>query len=111
MRRILLLILLTGLAGISIAGMMGNGMGGMMGSQASPPSPPDKDAGPKIRQGYQLVETYCVQCHQAPNPAQHSAADWPAVVSRMQTYMKQQHRPVPSAADRQRILDYLSMTK
>ena len=33
--------------------------------------------------GAQLAAAYCVQCHYLPNPAMHSADNWPAVVARM----------------------------
>jgi cytochrome c2 len=33
--------------------------------------------------GAGLVVRYCVQCHNLPNPAMHSAARWPSVVERM----------------------------
>lgn len=33
--------------------------------------------------GARLVVRYCVQCHNAPNPAMHHAQKWPTVVQRM----------------------------
>jgi cytochrome c5 len=33
--------------------------------------------------GAKLTTTYCVQCHNLPNPAMHDAARWPGVVRRM----------------------------
>src|SRR5258708_28171131 len=33
--------------------------------------------------GAQLTMRYCVQCHNLPNPAMHSAAKWPGIVERM----------------------------
>ena len=33
--------------------------------------------------GARLVKRYCVQCHNLPNPAMHSAARWSSVVERM----------------------------
>lgn len=105
MRRWILLIIMLGLTSYSHAHMMG---GGMMGANSSPPVPPKKNVAPRIKKGYRLVQTYCVQCHRSPNPAQHSATEWPDVVTRMQHYMRQQHRPVPTATDRKLILDYLA---
>lgn len=109
MPRHLILFALLILAATATAGMMGGGMmnGGMMGAQ-SPAEPPAKGADPAIRKGYDLTHQFCVQCHQAPNPVQHTAADWPQVVSRMQVYMNQQHRQAPDANERQLILNYLS---
>src|SRR5882672_8575882 len=34
-------------------------------------------------EGARLVARYCIQCHNLPNPAMHSAARWPSVVERM----------------------------
>jgi cytochrome c2 len=33
--------------------------------------------------GAKLVQRYCVQCHNLPNPAMHHAVKWPAIVQRM----------------------------
>lgn len=33
--------------------------------------------------GAQLVQRYCVQCHNLPNPAMHQPAKWPSVIERM----------------------------
>jgi cytochrome c5 len=33
--------------------------------------------------GAVLVQRYCVQCHNLPNPAMHHAAKWPGIVERM----------------------------
>ena len=38
----------------------------------------------------------CGQCHALPDPAQHSARQWPAVVARMQRYMEWTNRVVGS---------------
>ena len=35
-----------------------------------------------------LVATYCVQCHNLPNPAMHHAEKWPGIVQRMVLRMK-----------------------
>ncbi len=80
----------------------------MMGSQSSPAEPPAKAADPAIRKGYDLTQQFCTQCHQAPNPVQHTAADWPLVVSRMQIYIQQQHRSAPDTKEQKLILNYLS---
>jgi hypothetical protein len=39
-------------------------------------------------QGARLVVRYCVQCHNLPNPAMHSAARWPSVLERMVVRMQ-----------------------
>ncbi|MBI1422282.1 MAG: hypothetical protein GC149_02370 [Gammaproteobacteria bacterium] len=105
MPRLLPAILLFTVTGLASAGMMG-GMNGMMGS-TPPPEPPPQNAAPAIHQGYDLTQEYCAQCHQLPAPSQHTPAEWPHVVARMQAYMQQQHRHVPNAREQQLILDYL----
>ncbi len=39
-------------------------------------------------EGAQLVQRYCVQCHNLPNPAMHHAAKWPPIVDRMVVRME-----------------------
>lgn len=34
--------------------------------------------------GAQLLQRYCVQCHELPGPGLHTGEEWPAVVARMQ---------------------------
>ena len=38
--------------------------------------------------GAKLVQRYCVQCHNLPNPAMHHAAKWPPIVARMVSRME-----------------------
>jgi len=42
---------------------------------------------PKSR-GARLMVTYCVQCHNLPNPAMHEAKKWPTVFERMVVRMR-----------------------
>lgn len=84
-------------------GMMGgdNGMGpGMMGPQ--PGGPPPSSAGLGGRAFVQV----CQQCHALPDPHQHTASEWPAVVARMKRYMAQGGR-VPSPARMRAIVKFL----
>ncbi len=39
-------------------------------------------------EGARLVQRYCVQCHNLPNPAMHHAAKWPPIVARMAKRMR-----------------------
>ena len=48
-----------------------------------PPALEAKDLPQPESEGARLVARYCVQCHNLPNPAMHSAVRWPSVVSRM----------------------------
>lgn len=57
--------------------------------------------------GHQLVTRYCAQCHVLPSPGQHTADQWPSVVSRMENYMRQQGWRVPTANEAKAIEEYL----
>ena len=69
--------------------------------------------------GARLVARYCVQCHNLPNPAMHSAARWPSVVNRMVFRMEGHGNmgtlmadmmagvEAPGAAERRALLAYL----
>jgi len=109
MRSIYLGLLIASVPAMVGAAMMGHGMsGGMMGgNNTSPVTPPPKDASPTLRRGYDLTQRYCIQCHAAPSPRQHTAAQWPQVLARMQNYMRQQHRNAPDAGEQKTILAYL----
>jgi cytochrome c5 len=50
----------------------------------------------------------CSRCHALPDPRQHSAADWPAVVMRMEQRMTDMKVKRPSSAQTQEILGYLN---
>ncbi|MDA8164089.1 MAG: hypothetical protein M0017_03510 [Desulfobacteraceae bacterium] len=49
----------------------------------------------------------CSQCHVLPDPGQHSAAEWPAVVERMKGYIAAEGRPLPDEKTMRDILDFL----
>lgn len=40
-------------------------------------------------------QTACARCHALPDPQQHTAAEWPGVVARMQQNMITMGKPVP----------------
>jgi len=79
--------------------------GGMMGSPSNSTGG-DSDSNDNS-QGHQVVTHYCAQCHALPSPSQHAADQWPAVVSRMEYYMRQQGRRVPTADETKAIEEYL----
>jgi cytochrome c5 len=61
--------------------------------------------------GARLLGSYCTQCHGLPNPALHSAEEWPAVAERMYGRM-QLLSPAgrvrkPDAREFEAIVDYL----
>jgi len=39
-------------------------------------------------QGAAVLNRYCTQCHALPGPGRHTAAEWPAVLERMNTLME-----------------------
>ena len=49
----------------------------------------------------------CSECHALPDPAQHTAADWPAVVLRMKRHMVAMGKPVPAQSTLDAIGTYL----
>ena len=49
----------------------------------------------------------CSQCHALPDPVQHSAAEWPAVVLRMKRHMVAMGKPVPARSTLDAIGTYL----
>ena len=66
--------------------MMGPGMmhGGMM---PKGPAPSDAPLPAPDSAGAKLLSTYCVQCHAAPQPTLHTAAEWTGVTQRMHARM------------------------
>jgi len=61
------------------------------------------DSGPTLNNREKYL---CSQCHKLPFPDQHSAAEWPGVVSRMIGHMQANNRPVPDANEQAEILKY-----
>ena len=90
---------------------MMRGMGWMWGAgpggQASAPLPAPDSRGAK------LVSRYCTQCHAEPSPKLHTASEWEAVTSRMETNMQNFRRgnwrgvEIPSNAEMKSILEYM----
>ncbi len=58
--------------------------------------------------GGEVFRLTCAQCHALPDPRQHPAAEWPAVVARMQRNMAVMHRPLPDAAAIEQITGFLA---
>lgn len=57
--------------------------------------------------GGQVFRQTCAQCHALPDPRQHPAAEWPAVVARMQHNMAAMHRPLPDTVTINQITEFL----
>jgi hypothetical protein len=57
--------------------------------------------------GRSLFAANCARCHELPDPSQHSANDWPAVVIRMRQHMVQMLRQSPPQSEVQEVILYL----
>ncbi|MHB8455759.1 MAG: hypothetical protein ACYDDO_13945 [Acidiferrobacterales bacterium] len=111
---------------LSLGATMGDGMmdrhgmkemmKGMMGDVLPPGLDPRLLPDPGAP-GAHLLERYCTQCHNLPGPGMHTAAEWPAVVARMNGRMQMMSggmmggRPTgivaPSGAELQTLTAYL----
>jgi cytochrome c2 len=49
----------------------------------------------------------CSQCHTLPDPGQHTAEEWPAVVERMKGYMASMGKAVPDEKELGEIVGFL----
>ena len=56
--------------------------------------------------GYREAKLICTQCHKLPFQDQHVPAAWPAVITRMENYMRANKRRVPTEQEREAILAY-----
>lgn len=63
--------------------MMQRMMGDILPPGIDPKLLPDNQS-----RGAHLLEQYCTQCHHLPGPGMHTAAEWPAVVARMEGRMR-----------------------
>lgn len=120
-----LVLLLTGIGGLLAVcnspmsmdgmGMMGQGaMKEMMQRMMEDQLPPGIDEAnlpePKS-QGARLLARYCIQCHDLPPPALHTASEWPKVMARMERHMQMMARmgsiQNPTDQEQTAILSYL----
>jgi len=61
--------------------------------------------------GYQEAKLYCTQCHKLPFQDQHVSAAWPAVISRMENYMRANKRRLPSQQESEAIIKYFQYSQ
>lgn len=52
-------------------------------------------------------QAVCTQCHALPDSQQHTAAEWPGVVTRMQKNMASMAKPIPDERTLRQILGFL----
>lgn len=110
MRQILVLTTLLIVSGLASAQMMNGGMG--MSNRAddqkqSSSSQGSANTSASHHNGYAETQRFCTGCHQAPNPSQHTAKEWPQVIERMQGYMQKQRRRLPNSSEIKLVLEYL----
>jgi cytochrome c2 len=58
-------------------------------------------------QAGQAFSAICMQCHALPDPRQHTAQEWPAVVGRMRGNMTTMGKIVPDETTTEEIIDFL----
>ncbi|TAK10427.1 MAG: cytochrome c [Candidatus Manganitrophaceae bacterium] len=68
-------------------------------ARGSVPEPDSPGAG--------LFQQTCSQCHALPDPGQHTASEWPAVVERMRSNMAAMGKRVITEEEKRAITDYL----
>jgi len=94
-------------------GMMGGGMmgGGIMGGYEPNGSygrnPQQGSADLNSRAGKIYAQT-CNRCHALPDPQQHTAQQWPAVVARMEQHMRDARQPLPEKDEIKEIDTFLA---
>lgn len=106
LRRMVLMMERSGSMGMMGKGMMGRGRMGMMHPTEIPNSEEQvklmtylqahslksitKENMPETgSEGASLFSSKCSRCHALPDPAQHTASEWPSVVSRMRQHLIQ----------------------
>jgi cytochrome c5 len=57
--------------------------------------------------GAGLFREFCAQCHALPDPQSHSAAEWPAVIARMEANMETMRRNAMTPEQEKQIRAYL----
>lgn len=88
---------------------MGGAMmqGGMMSDGTGSARTGDSSASGESSSGEAVFDSTCSQCHGLPSPSQHTAAQWPDVVQRMEQYMASSGMAPPDAATTNAIVRYL----
>ncbi len=87
-------------------GMMQGMMGGVLPPGIDPALLPEPRSS-----GAQVLQRYCVQCHNLPGPGLHTATEWPAVLARMNARMQMMqgmmHLEAPTPTEQAALLEYL----
>ena len=75
-------------------GMMGGGMMGGYGPRSGYNGNQERGSADLYSPAGRLYTQTCARCHALPNPRQHTADQWPAVVARMEQHMQQARQPL-----------------
>ena len=75
-------------------GMMGGGMMGGSGPRSGYNGNQEQGSAELNSPAGKLYTQTCARCHALPNPRQHTADQWPAVVARMEQHMQQARQPL-----------------
>ena len=75
-------------------GMMGGGMMGGYGPRSGYNGNQERGSAELNSPAGKLYTQTCARCHALPNPRQHTADQWPAVVARMEQHMQQARQPL-----------------
>ena len=84
--------ILLGVAAVGLLAGCGGGVG---------------DIKPEEQAGHQVYQEYCGQCHEKQSPKRYTAAEWPEVVDRMRTHMKEKQRKEMSDKQTQDLMVFL----
>ena len=76
-------------------GMMGGGMMGGYGPRGPNNGNQERSSADLNSPAGRLYAQTCAGCHPLPNPAQHTADQWPGVVARMEQHMRQAGQALP----------------
>lgn len=80
--------------GMMGGGMMGGGMMGGSGPRSGYNGNQEQGSAELNSPAGKLYTQTCARCHALPNPRQHTADQWPAVVARMEQHMQQARQPL-----------------
>ena len=104
------MLTLVSVTSVANAHMMGAGTmrAGMMGTMdEGQQSGPAADANQSQGKGAAAFQQVCSACHGLPDPRQHTAAQWPRVVHRMEYHMSSYGMRLPDSKTIQAINHYL----
>jgi len=94
--------------GMMGGGMMGGGTMGGHGPNGNYNRNPQQGSTDLDSRAGRLYAQTCARCHALPDPRQHTGAQWPAVVARMEQHMRDARQPVPNPDETREIETFLA---